>query len=99
MKQAESPSNVKVRNVSASPSLISNAPEIIWGIWLSSQSSEPMYQASWPFGERVDDRRRAEEARERDEEETVPAEARVVNAVVFFNARSATLLWYTASQG
>ena len=40
------------------------------------------------FGERVDQRRCAEEAGERDEE-TVPAEARVVNAVVFY-ARSAS---------
>ena len=51
MKQAESPSNVKVRNVSASPSLMSNEPSNpgSWGIALSSQSSEPMYQASWPL--------------------------------------------------
>ena len=43
------------------------------------------------FGERVDERRRAEEAGERDEEAVVPAGARMVNAVVFFNMRSATL--------
>ena len=64
-KQAEAPSNVKVRNVSGSPSLMSYEPSkpSSWGILLSSQSSEPTYQASWPLPVRKENTSRRLRAR------------------------------------